>query len=366
VPHWIRLITAASLLIGALVFAPTARAGTYEVHACNPAVGAGANNSFAGVADNGSTAYADCPAGQGMTVRNVWDGGRSGFLQGAYLIFDAPGGTFVESIGLDAGWQRHDCSWGLGVVASGFDLGGRRVWGLPPGEQCDAWQTPGETSFLPMRWNHAINASRVRLESRCGAGVCGRNGVATLRARNVSVRVRDDTPPGLGNGRGALWTHGAWLSGTHAVGFDAADGAGIREAVVRVDGREVARRTNGCDWTLRAPCPQISVDEAFPTSAFGADGRHLITIEAVDSAGNPVSDTRALHIDNSPPDAPKDLVLEGGDGWRSANDFDLRWTVLPPKAARASPAPSGSCAPPTAERASGVARTGSRSPSSRI
>src|SRR5262249_32942075 len=60
-------------------------------------------------------------------------------------------------------------------------------------------------------------------------------------------------------------------------------------------------------------------------------------------------------VDNHAPGAPSDLAVDGGDGWRSANGFDVRW-VNPD--GQTSPiarahfqmcAPDGSCLPqPTA------------------
>jgi hypothetical protein len=111
-------------------------------------------------------------------------------------------------------------------------LGGSAIVGLPANSYCDSWlQTGDETQYFNTRWDRAIGAPRVRIESRCGwwAG-CSRNGVAAIHTRNVDLRIRDDTPPTLGNGRGALWTSDGWLAGTQSVGFDAADSAGIQQA----------------------------------------------------------------------------------------------------------------------------------------
>lgn len=317
-------MTFTALLAGAMG-APTVQAGTYEVHACNAGVAGGANNSFYPVASAGLTAFTECPAGQGMTVRNGWDNGNSGFLDGAHLIFDAPGGNVVENVAFEAGFERHDCSWGLGVIASGFDLGGTRVWGFAPGVDCGAGQTPGATNFFQHQWTFGVNAQRVRFEARCGAGSCPRTGIAAFRVKNVVVRVKDDAGPSLENGRGALWTEDRWLAGTHSVGFDAKDAAGIRSARIFVDGREVASKSFACDNTRPAPCPDGALEEPSNTVGWGGDGEHTVTLTATDAAGNDGSASRTVKVDNTAPSAPVDLALEGGDGWRSKNEFDLRW-----------------------------------------
>jgi hypothetical protein len=341
------------MIVGA--FAATtasARAGGYDVQACNASIAGGANNSFVPVADNGMTAYTWCPAGEGMVARNVWDGGYTGALQGASMIFDAPPGTYVGSIDFAAGWKRNDCNYGYGIVASDPSSGGTLVWGWGAGTNCNAPEIPDNTSFYPGRFSVSIGNSRVRIETRCGwVAFCSRNGVTSIRLKDVTVHVQDDTAPSLSNGRGALWTSPGWLGGSQGVGFDANDGAGIREAAVTVDGREVAHQAYGCDYTLRAPCNAASLDQSFATSAFGGDGPHALQISAVDAGGNPASVSRTIYVDNTAPDAPQNLVLAGGDGWRPTNSFDLSWTNPPQKGTapitgavyELCPVPSGGC-----------------------
>ena len=65
-------------LLCAAVQPGAASAASYDVHACNAAVAGGANNSFAPVANSGMAAYSDCPAGQGIVARTVYDNGTSG------------------------------------------------------------------------------------------------------------------------------------------------------------------------------------------------------------------------------------------------------------------------------------------------
>jgi Bacterial Ig-like domain len=321
------------LVFVVVVAAPrSASAGGYDVIACNPTVAGGANHSWGAAADGGMTAYTDCPAGQGIVARNVYDGASSGFLQGAYQIFDAPEGNYVESVSFEVGLRRNDCNWGVELVAGNRDLAGTVLFGLPAGQICDSqFQTPDEYTFFGGRYGYGVNAPRVRIEARCAAGSCSRNGVAAIHVRNVDVRVHDDVAPVLSGGRGALWTSGGWLAGTQPVGFNANDGAGIQQAAVAIDGQAVIQQTGNCDFTYAAPCPQQSVDKTIGTAGLGADGPHTLTLSAVDAAGNPASVSRTIYIDNSPPDAPQNMSVDGGDGWRPSNDFTINWTNNPPK-----------------------------------
>ena len=63
-----------------------------------------------------------------------------------------------------------------------------------------------------------------------------------------------------------------------------------------------------------------------PTYDGVGDGRHTLTIEAVDRAGNVAQASRTVLIDNTPPAAPQQLAVDGGDGWRTSPKFTLRWT----------------------------------------
>ena len=321
--------TFVALALTAAVAPGTAWAGGFDVPACDAGVAGGANNSWGPVASPGMAAYTSCPAGSGLVTRNAYDNGQSGSLEGAYMIFDAPPGTTVDSMSFAAGWQRHNCAWSIGIVASGFDLGGTLIWGFPANQQCDNIQVPGD-SFFGSRFSIGVNAPRVRIETRCGAAWCTRNGVAAMRIKDVQVHVRDDTPPTVTNGRGPLWTSNGWLAGTNAVGFDASDGAGIRSASVLLDGQQVAGRSFGCDMTQRAPCPPGGLDANLATRGW-SDGSHTLGIQAVDAGGNPATVTRTVRIDNTPPDAPQNLAVEGGEGWRSTNSFNLSWSVVASK-----------------------------------
>jgi hypothetical protein len=68
----LRPVLGAALIFIALVVAPRpAFAGGYDVISCNQTVAGGANHSWGAVADDGMTAYTDCPARQGIVARSV-------------------------------------------------------------------------------------------------------------------------------------------------------------------------------------------------------------------------------------------------------------------------------------------------------
>jgi len=331
-PHFsfrtLLLVLLTTALVPLLPRPEAAFAGGYDVFACDPNQGGGGSPSWALSADGGHTAYFACPATQdehGIIVRSVWDNSTSGFLQGAYAVFDAPAGNVVESLSASIRLQRPSCDWSVGVVASGYDLGGTGIYHLSGG-YCGAdaiWWT---------RYDLGINAPRVRIEARCAAGSCARGqtysggpGVAQAQLKDVRVRVRDDVPPTVTNGRGTLW-NGGWVSGVAGIGFDASDSAGIRETLVKIDGNVVERSLNGCNHLLRAPCPNVGLSASVQTAGIKPDGAHKLTLEAVDAGGNPATAERWIYVDNTPPAQPTSLAVAGGEGWRAENDFDLTWT----------------------------------------
>jgi hypothetical protein len=307
-----------ALLTFALIFLPPrvdlAAAGAYDVWACNGF--GGPSGSFASFADPGMTAYHTCHTEDGIVARNVAEDANAGGLHGAYQVFEAPPGTVAESIHFAARIERPDCRWGVQIIA-----GDRPVWGLGP----DSNSNCGVYGIGWLRWDIAVNDPRVRFESRCLSAWCPRNGTNGVFAKDIRVHVRDDIGPSVGGERGSLWADG-WLNGSRDVAFDASDGAGIRETIVRVDGQEVKRNAKPCDYTQRAPCPQEGFATMIETTAIKPDGKHRLAVEAVDAGGNVATSEREVLIDNTSPGPPQNLTLAGGDGWRAENDFDLSWT----------------------------------------
>src|SRR3954465_6310165 len=103
----VALLAAAVAALGAA----SAHAGTYEVRACHSD---GVNRSFSAYANNGLTAYAQCPGAdyQGVTTglvaragRNA-GGGRLGGGASAWQILEAPAGAVLQSISFRASAGR--------------------------------------------------------------------------------------------------------------------------------------------------------------------------------------------------------------------------------------------------------------------
>ncbi len=352
--------TAAALLALVLItslatLAPaTAHAGSYVVSTCLAAPN-GENNAWTPSASSGHvTAYGsacDNITASGLTARTAVDPGgtTAPFLDNATWTFDAPAGSVITQAELSAFAYRYGSgsgfapeSWATGLS----DETGGYIWGS--GGLAPMWTgtSPGSYITVPV-------PSRTHLQFGV---VCGNLGgcltastgvysppVVYMRALTQMygsrITVTDGTTPSIAGQRGSLYTTSGWLGGTAAVGFDAADNVGVRTTRATVDG-DVHNSDSSCDYTRRVPCPAApSFDTSFNTAAF-ADGDHALTLTAIDTAGNPLSVARTVHIDNTAPGMPSTPALQGAPSsqWRTTNGFTV--TYANPSAGGGSPAAS--------------------------
>lgn len=302
-----------------------ASAGTYDVYSCDPNRGGGTPGWSVSVSP-GFTAYGACSGGgpEGLVARVVPAGASSSFFQAGQAHFDAPDGTTIESVHSYISLARLGCNWSSGLLASDVRGGNARwIFGLQAG-YCAA----NNWSWTYFDW--AVNAKRISLTVACGASSCDRNGETRAAMRDIRITINDPTPPGLTNPRGDLWAANGWLNGTRQVAFDASDGAGIRRNTVRIDDQPARVFDAACNDTHPAPCPNGGLDVGIDTAKL-SDGGHKLTLETVDSGGNPTQVTRTIQVDNTAPKAPASLAVEGGDGWRPANGFGVTWSNPAPE-----------------------------------
>ena len=344
----IRAAARAIVLAAALAAAApaAASAGTYDVAACGAAAGP-AQNAFAASADPGMAAYTICPntpsnPASGLVTRASITAGRTSvpYFSGAYQVFEAPPGASLQSVSFDLAAIRLSSSWTTGIVAYDGDFNrGDLPYGCYGGNPgCGI----GSTSFFGPVSVGLGGHSRFRFETRCvstsGCDISSTGYQPAMRAlfsaANVTVRVQDSTPPQVMPASGGLFS-GSWLRGEQTGWSIEQDNVGIMVNRARVDGRVIYEedfRNAGwpdwvrCNFTRPAPCASIPAPGAasrVDTKAL-ADGEHELRVEAVDAAGNTGAITRRFAVDNSAP-GRVDAVVDGGEDWRRANTFDLRW-----------------------------------------
>ncbi|MBV9212294.1 MAG: hypothetical protein JOZ25_01475 [Actinobacteria bacterium] len=332
--------------------------------ACDAAPG-GVNNSWFGSASASMIASVVCPTQRQQTAGIRAAVGRSTsplpMFSKATFAFDAPAGTTLEQVKAQFSVHRQDSYWDVGIGADG-----RLVFGCPAGDPyllC-IYDTsyPGITQTVPLSGAH-----RVYVQTQC----LWLDGCETdphqppfgeragIHLYSAVVRVRDDSAPRVWAVDGAIVT-GGWLAGSHYIGHAASDNTGIASTALYVDNRKVDDRERDCDYTRPRPCADLPYGRYLFDTQTLTDGVHDYRVEARDAAGNVSSFSGQIEADNSAPDMPTDVVVDGGEDWRRTNSFELHWknpaSAAPIVAARYSLCSTASSACTTGvRRADGIA-----------
>ena len=190
-----------------------------------------------------------------------------------------------------------------------------------------------------------LGHTRFRFETRCfnpagcdvSASPFSPANRALFSAANVVVRVRDETVPSIAPHHGALWSDG-WHRGREEAWANVADNAGIVSVRLLADGGLVQAldfrdpswpEWAQCDFSLPKPCKDFYPAGLGLDTATLADGEHAVRFEAIDTAGNVAPVERRILVDNTAPGKVSGVTVEGGEGWRPANDFTVRWPNPP-------------------------------------
>jgi hypothetical protein len=312
--------------LGSLLPAPAARAGTFDVVACDAAPGFANNSWRPEVSHGGMTTFTACPSSDNPRLGL---GARNNYYPTGYTVpsgaaarwwFDAPARTSIVGVRANGHFEQLNHRWQVGL-SNGAQLLAGCPW-TPGKTGASCYDGMSAAEYLPVPASGSIYT-----EVFCAYGPCpvgGGSYWAWASLTWVAVTLQDDTAPAVGNAGGELWTE-SWIGGTRRVSFDASDNTGIRDIRALVDGRELARDFRGCDPTART-CPDWPGAALEVATGNGiADGKHSLRLEAIDRAGNAGAVARDIFIDNTPPAAPQDLVVDGGDGWKPANSFKLVW-----------------------------------------
>jgi hypothetical protein len=145
-----------------------------------------------------------------------------------------------------------------------------------------------------------------------------------MHAHTVEVTIDDPIPPSISLG-GPL-VSGTWVSGRAGqpyVTVASADNAGVQSVAATV-GAESRTEAYPCNWALPQPCGTDPRTDLSPSVADLPDGARTLQASAVDAAGNTSVVSRAVYIDNTPPDPVVPQVV-GGDAWRRTNSFVVTW-----------------------------------------
>ncbi len=318
-----------------------ARAGTYDVVACNAP---GANlinrawtvetyNFNGGAAPPASSFFtlpsatdvSKCNAGYGVSLQSLNARRTVKASEGAAWTFHAPEGTTVQRIQIwrfgEARASTDDTStapvesnvWQV-IFRAGNAPGGSTTPGGPPATTDWCAGPPssptqycmiGNSPFAPASFVTYDDVDRpvIQWGIECAGPqtqVCftadTANAIhAAINLEGARVTVEDLVAPAVAFG-GAP---GGWHRAVEGQTASATDSAGIREIRVLVDGTERATTSPTCDFHLHAPCPTLLTT---PFDFAGVpDGPHTVSMVAEDTAGNVASTERTIDIDGTAP-----------------------------------------------------------------
>ncbi len=342
-PSRIAVVLAAAL--SCLAVASPAAAGTYTVRQCDHAAGNGHHDfvwQWAGAPTVDQHAGSGC--GEfGLAVRNGGGGTQRTYPSGAYggWFAHAPNGTVFTAFAGAFGTLEGCCVSGMTSYAEATETNdgrGGRTYLFQGHLGNQSWYAPsGVQGPVGRAWSTATSgfaARRVGFHLQCGPGFScaqGANADLRLRGRSFDFTLRDDAAPGVGEPSGTLLT-GGWVRGVRTLGFAANDtGGGLAEIGAAFSAGLTLRSPSSCTvvasrYARLAPCPSARGGEWTVDTARLPDGGNGLDLLATDAGGTTTRRFAAAYVDNHAPATARDLTLVGGDGWRAASDFELRWT----------------------------------------
>jgi 5-hydroxyisourate hydrolase-like protein (transthyretin family) len=157
-----------------------------------------------------------------------------------------------------------------------------------------------------------------------GTPYCSSRGRNYIRTFKAQVTVVDPLLPLVRVVKDNALTLGQWVRGEQAVNYDAGDNVGVKAARGIVRGASYGDHWRGCYYAQPTPCPNGPGSIVINTSKLG-DGSQTLAVQAQDAADNiATSPSVTVRVDNTAPGAVP-VAIEGGEGWRNQNDFDLAW-----------------------------------------
>ncbi|HWK27322.1 MAG TPA: hypothetical protein VNS09_12215 [Solirubrobacter sp.] len=339
---------AAVVLLAACGLVPArADANTYKVGNCVAGGRSYSTEAFGHFLTRGMVISQRCAPQTGQKIRGLGIGSvsRRGRVERgavAQLTIDAPAGTAFKSYAWTGVMQRLDCRYVMQIYAvfpnakprllkreHGNRRCGRRASAAAYNGAGAPFQVDGATQIV----QRVVCAGPAR--GGCAAGSGNRMWTQTAVAELEDVQaptatIRADTP----------LTTGQWVNGTQALNYEAADNVGVRSATAFSGGSDLGGDDRPCrfaspgeTFVAQVPCVNGPGSVSVNTQNI-AEGTNSLVVRAYDPAGNAGESAPIdVHIDRTPP-SRVDVAVEGGQDWRSRNDFAVWWTN-PPEVDRA-------------------------------
>jgi hypothetical protein len=243
----------------------------------------------------------------GLVSQTKLNSGSAPLGRFAQWRFDAPAGTSLTRLRMWRYAGKQTNLWELFArTADGTKLPGNDCT-KPPDQFACTLGGPGVMDDFD-----SLNTTSLQVGLACSFAMTSCSTGATLHDAwsamySAIVTVNDPVAPIASGGSGSLFA-GGYLRGRVTAGVaSASDSTGIRALHVRVDGSAVARSPDrACDFTRRAPCPQLTTPESLSFDSRGiSDGTHTAQVGVLDSGENfTPARTEQITLDNTPPVAP--------------------------------------------------------------
>ena len=324
-----------------------AAAGEFAVGSCKADQLNYSTRAFEEFATRGMSIRRACdpegPGLRGLITRNVIRDGRVARRAFALVTIAAPPGTRFTTFRWAGELRRTDCRYALQMWADAPDLDAIPIKNVRANQRCPGARRVQSSGYVSENFvvtNATRIVQRVTCVGRERREFCSARGSNYILTDEAEVGIADVLPPTVSILGDTPLARGEWVSGTQPLNYEASDNVGVRMAKAIASGSEGGFEDRPCAFAIpeksfaaQVPCPngpgRISVNAGqLP------EGTHYLAVQARDTAGN-IADSPpvTVRIDNTPPHRV-DVGVDGGEQWRSTNDYALTW-ANPPEPDRA-------------------------------
>ncbi len=318
--------------VASLGRASPAAANEFTINACQADRAFFSTQAFEDFATRGMMWKRACdpegPGLRGLVTANVVRAGRVRRGSRSYFILKAPDGTRFARFTWSGQARRRDCRYALQLWAGRPDGPPTSIKNVRANRGCPRRGYGQAAGWPRARSYNVAGATRIVQRIVCVGSDrtphCSSRGLNYIRTFKAQATVVDVSPPGVTITQDNAFTRGEWVSGSQTVSYGALDNVGVRLARAVVNGLPGEEHSRGCNYAQRVPCENGAGAIGIDTLRLG-EGSQTLAIEARDAADNSgLSAGVTVRIDNTSPGAVP-VAVEGGEGWRNLNDFDLAW-----------------------------------------
>jgi hypothetical protein len=269
------------------------------------------------------------PGLRGLVTSNVAGSGRVAEGSQSGFVMEAPPGTTFSRFRWSGAMHRRDCRYALQVYAVRPDESAVPIKNVRANHSCPPSGDAQASGWPHPRAYDLGGATRIVQRVVCMGGSgeqsCSARGQNYVQTFTAEATVVDDSGPSVSVAPEGPLARGEWVRGLQALGFEASDNVGIKEAWPLPSSGEAGQgEARVCNYAERIPCPNGSGNLRVETGNL-PEGTQEFHVMAKDAAGNQSeSAPLTVRIDNAAPGAVPVLV-EGGEAWRNRDAYNLAW-----------------------------------------